>query len=264
MKKMFLTTAALALLATFIAPAHAAISVRATPVNGVVFVIGQGVPRGTPIVWEGITVIRADAFGKFAFFSVLPGDCTGTLTAASSTVVVPVSPCTPVVAGFPAPVAKTGQTTGVLAGDDGNLQKGVATTGPRFTDNNNGTITDNLTGLIWLKDATCLDQRNWTNALAAVGNLASGTCGLNDSSTTGQWRLPNIRELESLVDHGATIPALPASAPFTNFQGSRYWSSTSSAGSPASNALDVNFNVGSVEGSDKSGNYYVIAVRGGS
>ena len=52
-----------------------------------------------------------------------------------------------------APVPKTGQTTAYAAGDDGTLQKGVASPTPRFTDHGNGTVTDNLTGLIWTKDA---------------------------------------------------------------------------------------------------------------
>jgi hypothetical protein len=55
--------------------------------------------------------------------------------------------------------AKTGQTASYATGDDGNLQKGVTLPSPRFTcnpsedctpGNNNGTVTDNLTGLIWL------------------------------------------------------------------------------------------------------------------
>ena len=52
-----------------------------------------------------------------------------------------------------APVEKTGQTTSCAAGDDGALKKGVAWPSPRFTDNADGTVSDNLTGLIWLKQA---------------------------------------------------------------------------------------------------------------
>ena len=57
--------------------------------------------------------------------------------------------------GYPAPVHKTGQTTSYATGDDGDLEKGVAWPNPRFTDNSDGTVTDNLTGLIWLKNANC-------------------------------------------------------------------------------------------------------------
>ncbi len=43
-------------------------------------------------------------------------------------------------------VVKTGQTTSYRTGDDGDLEKGVAWPDTRFTDNGNGTVTDNLTG----------------------------------------------------------------------------------------------------------------------
>jgi hypothetical protein len=69
-----------------------------------------------------------------------------------------------------APVSQTGQTTCwettgsptncARTGQDGNIQAGVAWPIPRFTDHSNGTVTDNLTGLIWLKDANCFDVRS--------------------------------------------------------------------------------------------------------
>ena len=43
-------------------------------------------------------------------------------------------------------------------GQDGELQAGVAWPEPRFIDNRDGTVTDNLTGLMWLKDAGCMGQ----------------------------------------------------------------------------------------------------------
>jgi len=58
-----------------------------------------------------------------------------------------------------APVPKTGQTTSYDTRDDGALEKGVAWPTPRFTDNNNGTITDNLTKLIWMKNAQAFGGR---------------------------------------------------------------------------------------------------------
>ena len=54
-----------------------------------------------------------------------------------------------------APVARTGQTESNRTHDDGDLERGVASPSPRFSDNGNGTVTDNLTGLIWLKNANC-------------------------------------------------------------------------------------------------------------
>ena len=65
----------------------------------------------------------------------------------------------PTMKGNYAPVPKTGQTTSYGTRDDGALEKGVAWPTPRFTDNNNGTITDNLTKLIWMKNAQAFGGR---------------------------------------------------------------------------------------------------------
>jgi hypothetical protein len=97
----------------------------------------------------------------------------------------------------------------------------------RFTDNQDGTVTDGVTGLVWLKNAGCFSPANWASALAQVNMLASGACGLADGSAAGEWRLPNINELESLVDVSASHPALTAGNPFTNVSAAIYWSSTS-------------------------------------
>ena len=63
-------------------------------------------------------------------------------------------------------------------GQDGDFQAGVPFPDPRFTVNNpDGTITDNLTGLMWLQDANCPGgTRTWVEALADVAELnTSGT-----------------------------------------------------------------------------------------
>src|SRR5579871_6046 len=116
----------------------------------------------------------------------------------------------------------------------------------RFSDNRDGTVADNVTGLVWLKDAGCFGPTNWAGALARVNALASGACGLTDGSAAGDWRLPNINELESLVDVSASHPALSAGHPFTNVSNAIYWSSTSyfggQGGSP--NAWAIRFGDG--------------------
>ena len=100
---------------------------------------------------------------------------------------------------------------------------------PRFTDNADGTVKDNLTGLIWLKDAGCLGYQTWTEALSNSNTLASGACGLTDGSVAGAWRLPNFKELQSLIDFGQYVPALPVGHPFSGVQSDTYWSSTTGA-----------------------------------
>ncbi|MBF0527283.1 MAG: S8 family serine peptidase, partial [Deltaproteobacteria bacterium] len=126
----------------------------------------------------------------------------------------------------PSPVPKTGQTTSYGVRDDGALQAGVAWPNPRFTDNNNGTVTDNLTGLIWLKNANCFGLHTWTQALADANGLANGNCGLSDGSHIGDWRLPNINELKSLVDYSQPYPTIQTGHPFTGVQLNDYLSST--------------------------------------
>lgn len=123
-------------------------------------------------------------------------------------------------------VAATGQQTSFAAGDDGALGKGLAAGAQRFVANGDGTVTDTLTGLVWLEDAGCLGTGDWATALDRANHLADGSCGLADKSMAGQWRLPNINELASLVDAWAFNPALSPSAPFTNVDLGTYWSST--------------------------------------
>ncbi|MGA9068666.1 MAG: DUF1566 domain-containing protein [Terracidiphilus sp.] len=121
----------------------------------------------------------------------------------------------------------TGQSVSYASGDDGAIKKGVAWPGVRFTDNQDGTVTDHLTGLVWLKDAGCFAPSLFAAALADANQLANGACGLTDGSKAGDWRMPNINELESLVDPSRSNPALAASYPFTNVSNAIYWSSTS-------------------------------------
>ena len=102
----------------------------------------------------------------------------------------------------------------------------------RFTDNGDGTVTDDLTGLIWLKNSDCFGARQWLQALSDANGLASGACGLSDGSAAGDWRLPNVNELHSLIDLSQSYPALPSGHPFINLNVvpdpyiTPYWSST--------------------------------------
>ena len=128
-------------------------------------------------------------------------------------------------------VEKTGQTTSYTAigGEDGDLEKGVAWPNPRFTDNNDGTVTDNLTGLIWLRDASRFGYRTWYDALNDCNALADDGTNLTDGSSAGAWRLPNVKERQSLIDYGSYDPALPSGHPFSGVVSNDYWSSTTDA-----------------------------------
>ncbi len=165
---------------------------------------------------------------------------------------------------IPTQVPKTGQTTSYATGDDGDLERGIALPIPRFTDNGDGTVTDNLTGLIWLQNATRFGERSWADALSDCNSLADDGAALTDGSAAGDWRLANVKELQSLVDFGNYNPALPTGHPFTNVQfGHYYWSSTTSARWTDS-AWYVLMAPGNVHYEDKSANHYVWPVRGGN
>ncbi len=93
-------------------------------------------------------------------------------------------------------------------------------------------------------------------------HLSSPACGLTDSSTSGQWRLPNRKELQSLVDRSRYNPALPSGHPFTGVQSFYYWSSSSFAYNTY-NAWLVGMKYGYVDGSGKGNYSYVWPVRAG-
>lgn len=85
-----------------------------------------------------------------------------------------------------------------------------------YTDNNNGTITDNLTNLVWEKIPSTIAQ-TWEQAITMADNLSLG--GFTD------WRLPNIKELQSLNDETVIAPSV-TSPYFQNLGVKKYWSST--------------------------------------
>jgi len=76
----------------------------------------------------------------------------------------------------------------------------------RFIDNGDGTVTDNLTGLIWLKKASCLGALDWSEAKSTVAGLESGECELSDGSVPGDWRMPTFNELSGI---STVMPATP-------------------------------------------------------
>ena len=222
-----------------------------------------------PSVSTGATVIRADHTGDFAGNGF-------TDIAIYFTVIHYVSLPALLDRGRPGPPLTGANFTAydgsnpivILAPDSASFARGVGQLS-RFADNQNGTVTDSVTGLVWLKNAGCFRSATWASALAQVNALASGACGLSDESTAGEWRLPNINELESLVDVSLSNPALTPGNPFTNVSTAIYWSSTSyfggQTGSP--NAWAIRFGDGrfindSVGNNKVTASNEVWAVRG--
>ncbi len=174
-----------------------------------------------------------------------------------------------------APVAQTGQTTcydsaGTVidcadTGQDGDIQAGVAWPSPRFRDNGDGTVRDNLTGKIWTKDADLLGIDTWANALAFCNGLigdGSVTNGPTDGSVAGDWHLSNFNELWSIFDKGRESPSLPSGHPFTN-PSTWYWTSTTDFNS-LTDAYTMKVSETGLVSRTKSGaNAHAWCVRGG-
>ncbi|MBI4686692.1 MAG: DUF1566 domain-containing protein [Nitrospirae bacterium] len=130
----------------------------------------------------------------------------------------------------------------------GTGQDGAYTINPMsFTDNGNGTVTDNNTGLMWQKcsigqnnDSTCSGTAvtyNWYRASGtyhATYNASSqDVCGSLNLGGYSDWRLPAKKELMSIVDYAIPYPGPTIkSLYFPNTISSYYWSSTTGAGTP--------------------------------
>jgi hypothetical protein len=143
-------------------------------------------------------------------------------------------------------------------GQDGEIQAGIAWPSPRFTVSGD-CVTDNLTGLVWTKDANLPGgTKSWQGALDYVKsfNSSGGLCGFAD------WRLPNINELESLINSGEANTATWLNTQgFTNVEYLYYWSSTTYAYSMYG-AWIVPVGLGRVDPGNKLNEYYVWPVRG--
>ncbi len=123
---------------------------------------------------------------------------------------------------------------------------------PHFTDNGNGTITDNYTKLVWQKVQSS-NAMTWEAALIYSTNFS--LAGKSD------WRLPNIKELQSLNDVSLINPSFNHNY-FTAIISGDYWSSTSMQNNTAI-AWDINTNEGIVSYHDKTASENVLLVRGG-
>jgi len=105
----------------------------------------------------------------------------------------------------------------------------------RFTNMGDGTIRDNKTGLIWLKDAHCFEHSDWDDAWDDAALLDDGQCGLTDASGAGDWRIPTRAEWVAFVSTEYVSPALSNTAgdgqwlegdAFTRVRSETYWSSS--------------------------------------
>ena len=123
---------------------------------------------------------------------------------------------------------------------------------PSYRDNGDGTVTDNVTDLMWQKsDDDTL--RFWSDSITYCENLVLG--GFDD------WRLPAVVELMRLLDFGTTNPTI--NAIFTGTNPTNYWTIDGYHNDPVTLAWVVKFDVGGImDGSKSTGQFYVRCVRG--
>lgn len=157
---------------------------------------------------------------------------------------------------------------------------GTLSAGGRWCDQEDGTVKDMTTGLVWLQKADWGGQKQWRNsstdcgspdytcfddAHSRAGILAAGAAGadLSDGSVVGDWRLPTKAELYGLA-HGTEAILSGRPGPFAGVQSSTYWSSTTHATNP-SVAWSVNLGDGVAHNGYKynTGYGYVWPVRAG-
>lgn len=175
-----------------------------------------------------------------------------------------------------APVARTGVTTSLVAGDDGAQRFGVVWPVPRFTIGTGlatNCVTDNLTGLMWARDMSNTTQTasgtmKWDVAVSKCNSLVYG--GYDD------WRMPSSAELVSLINTRDSNPVIcntqgtsvcTEGDPFHNVMtsGTRYfWTST--VYSPDNGYVwyyDLLSGKNNSARLTAGNSYYVLPVRGG-
>ena len=136
------------------------------------------------------------------------------------------------------------------------------TCNPSFTDNGDETITDNCTNLRWQKCSQGLSGADCATGAATTSYWADALSYCEGLDFAGQtdWRLPNVKELQSIVNYQNYGPAINTTY-FPATQSDYYWSGTAYESDPAS-AWGVDFGGGSVDGGGKDANLiYVRCVR---
>ncbi len=144
--------------------------------------------------------------------------------------------------------------------------------GTRWCDNEDGTVTDLTTGLVWLQKAKWGGKRKiYESSATSVENahdrtsfLKTGATGanLNDGSVEEDWRLPTLSELKELTSGDEAISS-SSMGPFTGVQSSYYWSSSIDSNGQGI-GWHVNLGVGIVDIADRAIVLDVWPVRDGN
>jgi len=158
---------------------------------------------------------------------------------------------------------KTGQTTVYQAGDDGTYQAGNPLN-PRFVNNLDGTISDNITGLMWISSTNGVNDgagglydfgifQTWGDTLIEIDNLNAGAgyAGFHD------WRMANILELISILNFQGW-------GGLGGINGTPFGNTFASTTNPVNgNAFVIDFAGGVISDEAKTNTEGTVLVRGG-
>lgn len=158
----------------------------------------------------------------------------------------------------------TGISVIYVRGDDGFYKSGRPLS---FRDNGDGTVTDLNTRLTWVKSGLANSETNPPTPFTADGPWRKYTwenailyCERLEFAGHSDWRLPNYKELVSILDLSKVNPAVDTRY-FPDTRSDFYWTSTTSTYDPG-RAWYVYFNLGYVNHLFKSWECYVRPVRG--
>jgi hypothetical protein len=192
------------------------------------------IPFGTPNVIHACRIAASGALRQ-----ITSGNCASTETIVHWNITGPTGPTgargATGATGATGPAGARGATgaTGATGpvGPQGPADpagSGTRAAGPCYDNTNryvncgNGTVTDNVTGLIWLQDGGCLPAANWAAANEAAAQLEDGDCAgaLRDGSSPGDWRLPTRDEWAATIGRAVALGCVGGLAPsLTNDEG---------------------------------------------
>ncbi|GAM11249.1 hypothetical protein OR1_03560 [Geobacter sp. OR-1] len=138
-----------------------------------------------------------------------------------------------------------------------------STPASRFVINSDGTVADSSTGLIWKRCSEGLSGVKCEDGTVSTYNWKEAKKAAESSKFAGRqdWRLPTIKELDTIVEYQCSMPAVnqtvfPAT-PASNFWSSSFYSGYSNGG------WNVNFNDGVRDSCSMNYSLYVRLVRSG-
>lgn len=133
----------------------------------------------------------------------------------------------------------------------------------RFVIRSDGTVTDNSTGLIWKRCSEGLSGAKCEDGTVKTYNWKEAKNAAETSKFAGRqdWRLPTIKELDTIVEYQCSMPAINQTV-FPATPALNFWSSSLYSGYP-NGAWNLNFNDGVRDSCSMNYSLYVRLVRSG-